>query len=535
MESPRQSLAFPSSGVVFSMLVVVACWVASVRIIWNDWRVDPQYSYGMLVPLLVGGLLLRRWEDRPAPTRLSRGGRAGGMVFLLTGSLLLTLVIPLDEGNPDWRPLGLAASIASVVVTLAVLFQLGGRSWLKHFFFPITFFLIAVPWPRNFEQSVMSGLMSWNTSTTMEILHWSGYEAIRQGNLILLPVGVLGIEEACSGIRSLQSGLMVALFFGEVFRLHPIRRVMLLLVALFAALAGNILRSALLAVVASRQGIDAVSVWHDPAGLIVLVITVSAVIACALRWKRKGSFRSGVNGVGKHSAKTPIQRGAGELWNPSLPFLFSVLSIILGSMLLTEVWFRIHDLPSGRGWEWEISRRVGVPGVSDVPIAPGTLRMMFYPEGFSEKWIGSSKETAQSFFLSWPAGRTALQSVRMHSPEVCLSNIGMRMEGALDDAEFGSPAGMIRLHGWLFSQHGRPVYVFHAIMEQGSASSERESVDDSLKARLRNVVQGKRNRGQRMVEVAFWNLPSEDAARDALKRYFQETLTMRPTVSPISN
>jgi hypothetical protein len=94
---------------------------------------------------------------------------------------------------------------------------------------------------------------------------------------------------------------------------------------------------------------------------------------------------------------------------------------------------------------------------------------------------------------------------------------------------------MIRLHGWLFSQHGRPVYVFHAIMEQGSASSERESVDASLKARLRNVVQGKRNRGQRMVEVAFWNLPSEDAARDALKRYFQETLTMRPTVSPISN
>jgi hypothetical protein len=94
---------------------------------------------------------------------------------------------------------------------------------------------------------------------------------------------------------------------------------------------------------------------------------------------------------------------------------------------------------------------------------------------------------------------------------------------------------MIRLHGWLFSQHGMPVYVFHAIMEQGSASSERESVDDSLKARLRNVVQGKRNRGQRMVEVAFWNLPSEAAARDALKRYFQETLTMRTTVSPISN
>jgi hypothetical protein len=457
------------------------------------------------------------------------------MFFLLSGSLLLAFVIPLAEGNPDWRPLGLAASIASVVVTLSVLFELGGRSWMKHFFFPITFILIAVPWPRNFEQSVMSGLMSWYTSTTMEILHWSGYEAIRQGNLILLPVGVLGIEEACSGIRSLQSGLMVALFFGEVFRLHPIRRVMLLMVALFAALAGNILRSALLAVVASRRGIDSLSVWHDPAGLIVLVITVSAVMACALRWKQKASVRSGMDDVGKPSAKTPNQPGSGDLWKLFMPILFSVLSIMLGSMVLTEVWFRIHDLPSGRGWDWEILRRVGVPGVSDVPIASRTLRMMFYPEGFSEKWVGTSGEIAQVFRLEWPPGRTALQSVQMHSPEVCLSNLGMRMERHLDDAEFGYPAEKIRLHGWLFSQHGRPVYVFHAIMEQGSALPDRENVDQSLKGRLRNVTLGKRNRGQRMVEVAFWNLPSEAAARDALKRYFQETLTMSPTMSPIRN
>ncbi|MEY2906244.1 MAG: hypothetical protein RLZZ408_715 [Verrucomicrobiota bacterium] len=535
MESSRQSHAFPSLGVALPVLVVLTCWVATVRIIGNDWRVDPQYSYGMLVPLLIAGLLLKRWEDRPAPTPPSRGGRTVGLSVMLCGALLLAVVIPLAEGNPDWRPLGVAASLSSITVTLALLFKSGGRAWLRHFCFPVVFFLIAVPWPRNFEQWLMSGLMSWNTSTTMEVLHWLGYEALRQGNLIILPVGVLGIEEACSGIRSLQSGLMVALFFGEVFRLHPARRVMLLAVALFAALAGNVLRSSLLAVVASRQGIDAVSVWHDPAGLIVLVITVSAVIACALRWKRKASFPPGMDDVGTLPAKTPIQPVAGDLWKPSMPILFSVFSVMLGSMVLTEVWFRIHDLPSDSGWEWEISRRFGVPGVTEVPIAPGTLHMMFYPEGFSERWTGSSREKAQSFILSWPPGRTALQSVRMHSPEVCLSNIGMRMEGTLADAEFGSPAGMIRLHGWLFSQHGRPVYVFHAIMEQGSASPESESVDQSLKGRMRNVMLGKRNRGQRMVEVAFWNLSSEAAARDALKRYFQETLTVSPTLSPINN
>lgn len=535
MECSQQRYLVPDRGILLSVLPLVACWFATIRIIGNDWRVDPQYSYGMLVPLLIAGLLLKRWEDRPAPTIPSRVGRTVGQLVMLGGALLLAVVISLAEGNPDWRPLGLAASLSSILVTLSVIFELGGRSWLRHFSFPIAFFLIAVPWPRNFEQWVMSGLMSWNTSTTMEVLHWLGYEAIRQGNLIILPVGVLGIEEACSGIRSLQSGLMVALFFGEIFRLQPTRRVMLLAVALFAAIAGNVLRSSLLAVVASRQGIDSVSAWHDPAGLIVLVITVSAVVASALRWRPKVTGDGTRGDSGKSMETVPSKPRARDFWKPSMPILLSVLFLVLGSMLTTELWFRIHDLPSNKGWEWKISRRVGVSGVSEVPIAPRTMRMMFYPEGFSEKWVGSSGEVAQSFFLEWPPGRTALQSVQMHSPEVCLSNMGMRMERPLEDAEFGSASLGLRLHGWLFAQHGRPVYVFHAILEQGSSRGAPEVRDQSLSARVRNVLMGKRNRGERMVEVAFWNLSSETAAREALKRYFQETLTVGPSAPTFGN
>jgi exosortase len=533
MDSPRQSHAFLSSGIALSVLLVAVCWIVTIRIIWNDWVVDPQYSYGMLVPLLSVGLLMRRWEDRPAPTRPSRVERGAGIIFLMAGVLLLALVIPLAEGNPDWRPLGLAASLASVTVTLSVAFGLGGLAWLRHFFFPITFFLIAVPWPRNFEQSLMSLLMSWNTSATIEILHWSGCEAIRQGNLILLPTGVLGVEEACSGIRSLQSGLMVALFFGEVFRLHPIRRLLLLVVALLAALVGNIVRSSLLAVVAYREGIGAVLTWHDFAGLIVLLITVSAVFACALRWKRKLSGLEALDG--SKNPVTPVSRksGAGDLWKPSLWILAPVLSILLGSMMVTELWFRMHDLPSGKGWGWEIARRVKIAGVSDVPIAPRTMRMLFYPQGFSEKWIGDGGEMAQVFFFQWPAGRTALQSVQMHSPEVCLASMGLHLEKQLADFEIGPGVGEgLRLHSWLFSQQGQPIYVFHSILEQGGGAGENTATHQSTMERLENPKLGKRNRGQRMIEVAFWNLHDESEARAALARYLGESLTMTPAPFP---
>lgn len=524
-----------SSGIVFSLLLALASWFMAIRIVWNDWMVDPQYGYGIVVPFLSVGLLIKRWEDRPAPSGISSAGRLTGMLFLILGTFLLALAIPFAEANPDWRPLGLVASVAALFVTISVSFLLGGHAWLRHFLMPAAFILIAVPWPRNLEHSVMSALMSCNTSATMEILNWSGYEAVRQGNLIVLPTGILGIEEACSGIRSLQSGLMVALFFGEVYRLHPIRRAMLLFVALVAAFAGNVARSSMLALIASRKGIVAVSTWHDSAGVVVLLIEVGVVFACALRWKPGLHGRAADDDAGNIPSDTFRRPGFRDLWKPSPLLPMSALSILICSLTATEAWFMIHDLPPGAGWGWKIARQEGVMGVSDVPIPSRTLRMLFYPDGFSEKWTGSSGEVGQTFYLEWPQGRTALQSVQMHSPDVCLSNIGMHLERRIDDAEFVFREVGVRFHGWLFSQRGKPVYVFHSIMEQGSVACASMSRDQSLFGRFRNVLQGKRNRSHRMLEVAFWNLNSERDARAALGRYFQGALTVSPAASPSSN
>ena len=58
------------SGRLMALLVVGLAWFAVIRMVWNDWRIDPQYSYGVLVPLLVLGLLMKRWEERPVPCSL---------------------------------------------------------------------------------------------------------------------------------------------------------------------------------------------------------------------------------------------------------------------------------------------------------------------------------------------------------------------------------------------------------------------------------------------------------------------------------
>ena len=512
------------SGRLMALLVVGLAWFAVIRMVWNDWRIDPQYSYGVLVPLLVLGLLMKRWEERPVPLLLGRGPRIIIGALILMSAMLLALLIPMSEANPDWRPLGGAAALAAIVITLCLITLEGGLPWLKHFAFPVLFFLIAVPWPRNLEQSMMSFLMSWNATTTVEILHWLGYEAVRQGNLIVIPAGVLGVEEACSGVRSLQSGLMVALFFGEIFRLTLPRRFFLLFAALLAALLGNILRSSFLGILASRQGMAAIPEWHDSAGMAVLLLTIVIIFGIAFFW-RCPVRSSQQHGERQHGA-APIGMG-----NPSLTLLSAALLLLAVTMLLTEAWFRIHDLPSGDNWGWQIEPRTKAVGVSQVTVPPATLRMLFYPRGFSEKWMGASGEVGQVFFFEWPAGRTALQSVQIHSPDVCLVSMGMHLEKPLADVNIGSgTSGGLPLHAWLFTQNGRPVYVFHSILEEdGRRMGETIATDQATTSRLDNLRLGKRNRGQRMIEIAFWNLHDESEARAALASYFADSLMDKPS------
>lgn len=66
-------------------------------------------------------------------------------------------------------------------------------------------------------------------------------------------------------------------------------------------------------------------------------------------------------------------------------------------------------------------------------------------------------------------------------------------------------------------------------------SGEIEALDDSPKGRLRSLFKGLRNRGQRMVEIAFWNLPDEEVAKKALFRYLDDALFKTYGIPPTGN
>src|SRR2546423_377825 len=78
---------------------------------------------------------------------------------------------------------------------------------------------------------------------TVEALGWFNIPALQRGNLIEISTGVVGIDEACSGIRSFQSTLMAALFLGELYLLKWHRRLLLLVGGVALSFCLNVVRT----------------------------------------------------------------------------------------------------------------------------------------------------------------------------------------------------------------------------------------------------------------------------------------------------
>ena len=116
-------------------------------------------------------------------------------------------------------------------------------AWLRHFAFPVAFIFVAVPWPTAVEAPIIQGLMRVVARVAAETAMLLGIPAQVEGNLIRVSNGLVGVNEACSGIRSLQTALMIGLLFGELKRLSILRRVALVVGAVAIALFANFFRA----------------------------------------------------------------------------------------------------------------------------------------------------------------------------------------------------------------------------------------------------------------------------------------------------
>lgn len=279
---------------IFAALV----WWPALSRFSIEWSVNAQYYYGWAVPLLTAYLLFERYTGRPVavPPRV--------IWPVLTLMVLLALPqLPLrviGEPNTDWRLISWVMGGLAGGLTFCALYLCGGWKWVLHFGFPVLFLATAIPWPNAMEQFFVQGMMGINAKVAAEFVSFCGVPALAMGNVIQLPNGVLGVDEACSGIRSLQSTLMASLFLGELYRLRVFGRIFLVAIGVGIAFVLNVVRTSFLTWQGAFNGIEATDQWHDTAGFTILggVLLCLFLISMVLeRMERKRNVAASAAGA----------------------------------------------------------------------------------------------------------------------------------------------------------------------------------------------------------------------------------------------
>jgi len=97
----------------------------------------------------------------------------------------------------------------------------------------------------------------------------------------------VGVEEACSGIRSLTACLYAGSFLGAVFLKRLWQKFALVVAAAALALGMNLIRSLFLTGWAYRHGAQAIEgTVHDTAGYAVLAFTVAGLFGLLALFNR---------------------------------------------------------------------------------------------------------------------------------------------------------------------------------------------------------------------------------------------------------
>lgn len=205
-------------------------------ILWSlaaQWASDDNYSHGFFVVPLAAFFI---WERRAALRAASPRPSSLGLVLII-GSLLLLVAGRLGAELFLTR-------VSLIGVLAGITWFVWGREHLRIVLFPIAFLLLMVPLPAIIFNKIAFPLQLVASQVGETVIAAAGIPVVREGNVLQLPTRDLEVAEACSGIRSLVSLLMLAIVLGYFTERRTGARVLIALAAVPIAIAANAARVA---------------------------------------------------------------------------------------------------------------------------------------------------------------------------------------------------------------------------------------------------------------------------------------------------
>ena len=445
-----QSSPGPSGRPRGASLAIIVALTAAIAAycfhLWPEWRQNPDLSHGFFAPLIFA--LLIRESRRQGPWRWLPAGRRTDVALaaVLGAGVLILALAGLFAATLAWSHAVVLFLLAAALACLlggALILLAGERVRLVPFNWisvtAVLLWLLVAPIPDGTYSRLTLGLQNWVTTNVMNVLHLIGVPARQHGNVIELARTTVGVEEACSGVRSLISCVYAGFFFAAWQVRRPLRRLVLIIIAPLLALGMNLLRSLGLTLLVN-DGVDIAGTWHDATGFAILGLTAAALAGLAILLESK-----------EENPPPPAAPTADAIGRSPQLIFWSGTALALG----LGVFFFAHSRDqSGETAEipalatllpatadgWKVSEP------DDLYQFTGILQTTHLMERTYLRADADGQPVQITVYVAyWPAGQTSVSRVASHTPDACWPGAGWSSQTTGRDRRQALAVGELRL------------------------------------------------------------------------------------------
>lgn len=170
--------------------VLLLVYRAVVADLWTVWMTNQDFSHGVLVAPFV---LYLGWSRRKVLARAELTPSWLGAGLLLAAFAMRLAGLRYYYGSLE--------RLSLVVAAWGAVLLLGGREVFKNLRGPLALLLLMVPPPGHMAEAITLPLQRMAARSSASVLDAMGWDVIREGNVLRLPLQNLEVAAACSGLR----------------------------------------------------------------------------------------------------------------------------------------------------------------------------------------------------------------------------------------------------------------------------------------------------------------------------------------------
>ncbi len=271
-----------SSGAKSTWAISVALIAASLIFAWRALAgtfqlgfQDIGYTHILLILPISGVFLYKEWS---AVRSLVRRDRPWGVAFLVLGaSIMIVSHLPFAAMTSDLRlSLGMLGLVTWWIGSFVFCF---GTRVVRSLLFPVALLYCMVPLPEFALNAIIKFLQQGSAFAAWSLFVLAGVPVAQDDLLLSIPGLTVEVAKECSSIRSSMMLLVTTLVLAQLFLRSPLRKALVVAIAVPLSIAKNGLRIFTIAMLGTR--VDASFLtgrFHHQGGIIFFAISLAMIL-----------------------------------------------------------------------------------------------------------------------------------------------------------------------------------------------------------------------------------------------------------------